>query len=49
MSAKPTASNALYNSREGMVINPAGDWIELSREEVEQLANGKDEDKLTSR
>lgn len=39
MSAKQAASNALQNGSEGMVINPSGDWAELSPEEVAQMAN----------
>ncbi len=29
-----------WKDAQGLVIDPAGDWIELSREEVEKLANG---------
>ena len=29
-----------WKGAQGLVIDPAGDWIELSREEVKKLANG---------
>lgn len=40
MSATQAASLALRNGNTGMVINPSGDWAELTRAEVEQLASG---------
>ena len=38
MTVQQAARNALLNGKEGMIINPAGDWVELTREEVEHLA-----------
>lgn len=38
LDASQAAQNALRMEAQGMVIDPTGDWIELTREEVEQLA-----------
>ena len=38
MDAAQAATNALRMEAKGMVIDPAGDWIELTLEETEQLA-----------
>ena len=38
LDAKQAATNVLRMNARGMVVDPAGDWIELTRQELEDLA-----------
>jgi hypothetical protein len=35
-----SAAKYLMNDYQGIVLDPAGDWVELTREELEQVALG---------